>query len=963
MTTPNHLDLFRTEGQRQAVEGNHALRLNDPQAVWLVDSEWVELFAVPLRDGQPAGARIHLCRFEAGQLLFAVPDARWELVAVGLPGSAAIFLPQPRLQQWVAEHPSDGSVLAMIENWVERLTAGVARGRFPQHVLLIEAEKEVHVEKPGSVAPGQGLLWLSSCTDGATFLQRTAVSLAAAFPLSRSGWLSLPGKTCVVSSDIRTVWEQGNVWSGLDAFHHAVLSCVEAGADEAVAAEARRMREKATLESRLIEGVIAQLTAVVEPEETEQTPAVKTEDRLLAAFQMVGARQEIPIRAPRNLGQQPRSDPVTSIARASGVRVRRVVLSPKWWRKDSGPLLGFLAADGQPVALLPDSPSHYLIVDPLTREKIPVGRETASRLQPHAYSLYRPFPSGPVAVPDLVRFSLRGTSPLDWIYVLVLGLAGGVLGLLVPLATGLVFGRLIPGAERGQLLLIVSALSVSALAAAMFEFTQGVAMLRLETRMDSCVEAGLWDRLLNLPASFFRQYAAGDLADRAMGVGRIRQVLTQTAVSTLLSFVFSLVSFGLLFYLDLRLAILAILLFVIILAATTLAAFIQLQFERDSQHLHGKVNGIVLQLLSGISRLRVAAAENRALAFWARHFSLKTRLFYRAQSVANYLGTFMAAVPVISSLAVFAAVSLFREEPISLGVFLAFNAAFVQIIAAAVAMSGTIGSILEIVPLFERAQPILTTPPESHRVQRDPGELTGDIEISHVSFRYQPDSPSVLNDVTISIRPGEFVALVGPSGAGKSTVLRLLLGFETCTSGSVYYDREDFTGLDLQALRRQIGVVLQSYRLTPGDLFTNITGGAPQFTLDDAWEAARQSGLDAEIRQMPMGMYTVVSEAEGTLSGGQRQRLMIARAIVSKPRILLFDEATSALDNSTQAKVTESLARLKATRIVVAHRLSTIMGADRIYVLDRGQVVQQGTYDEMMGQPGLFFDLAKRQLL
>ncbi len=342
-----------------------------------------------------------------------------------------------------------------------------------------------------------------------------------------------------------------------------------------------------------------------------------------------------------------------SIARSSGIRLRRVLLSPEWWRKDGGPLLGFLAADGQPVAVLPGSPTRYEIVDPLTHQKTPVSHENASRLQPHAYSLYRPFPPGSVTVRDLVQFSLQGTR-LDWIYVLVWGLAGGFLSLLAPLATGMVFGRLIPGAEIGQLKLLVLALCVSALAAAMFEFTQSVAMMRLETRMDSSVEAGLWDRLLNLPASFFRQYAAGDLADRAMGVGRIRQVLTQAAMSTLLSFVFSLVSFGLLFYFDVGLALLATLLFVMIVAATTLAAFIQLRFERDSQHLRGKVSGIVLQLLSGISRLRVAAAENRALAFWARYFSLKTRLIYQAQSVANYLATVTVAVPVISSLAIFA---------------------------------------------------------------------------------------------------------------------------------------------------------------------------------------------------------------------------------------------------------------------------------------------------------------------
>ena len=957
---PDYRELFQQEGHRQAVEGNCPLLLNDPQGVWLVDAERVEVFVVPLRDGQPAGSRVHLCRLEAGQLLFAVPGGAWGLMAVGLPGSTAVFLPLARLLEWAAERGA-ASVSAALENWVDRLTAGVTRGRFPQNPLLVAAGTEIRPAAATAVAPSQGLVWVSASA-AARFLDRAEVVREVAFPLARSGWLSFPAAAALAAVDTETVWGQGTVWSGLSSFYRALLACVAAEVDEAVAADTHRLREKATAENQLMAGLVAQLAAVVEGGDTTITVAPGTQDWLLAAMQRVGTHAGIAIHPPRSFGQKRHTDPVGAIARASGVRVRRVLLSPGWWRKDSGPLVGFLGADGKPVAMLPDGAARYEIVDPVTHARTPLTRQTAARLQPHAYSLYRAFPAGALTARDLVQFSLRGTAR-DWLCVLVLGLAGGLLALLAPLATGLVFGRLIPGAERSQLLVIGLTLSLSAVTAALFEFTQGVAMLRLETRMDSAVEAGLWDRLLNLPASFFRQYTAGDLADRAMGVGLIRQLLTQSALSTLLTFAFSLVSFGLLFYFDVRLALLASVLFMIIVAATAVGALVQLRFERSRHQLHGRVSGLVLQLLSGISRLRVAAAENRALACWTRQFRQKTRLAYRAQSVANVLATFMAALPVISSLAIFAAVSLGRTEPMSLGVFLAFNAAFVQVIIAAVSMSGTLSAVLEVIPLCERAQPILTTPPESHRVQRDPGELTGDIEISHVSFRYQPDSPLVLDDVTITVRPGEFVALVGPSGAGKSTILRLLLGFETCTAGSVYYDREDLAGLDLQALRRQIGVVLQSHRLTPGDLLTNITGGAPQYTLDDAWEAARQCGLEADIRQMPMGMYTVVSEAEATLSGGQRQRLMIARAIIAKPRILLFDEATSALDNTTQAKVTESLARLKATRIVVAHRLSTILGADRIYVLDRGRVVQQGTSAELMAQPGLFADLAKRQLL
>jgi ABC-type bacteriocin/lantibiotic exporter with double-glycine peptidase domain len=278
-------------------------------------------------------------------------------------------------------------------------------------------------------------------------------------------------------------------------------------------------------------------------------------------------------------------------------------------------------------------------------------------------------------------------------------------------------------------------------------------------------------------------------------------------------------------------------------------------------------------------------------------------------------------------------------------------------LTASTALLGT----LAVIPLYEQAKPILTSLPEVDTAKADPGVLAGDIELEHLVFRYQADGPPVLRDVTIRIRAGEFVAFVGPSGSGKSTLLRLLLGFEVPEAGAVYYDGQELAGLDIQSVRRQIGVVLQNGRLMSGDIFTNITGSSPA-TLDDAWEAARMAGFDEDIKSMPMGMHTVVSEGGGTLSGGQRQRLMIARAIVQRPRILFFDEATSALDNRTQSIVSTSLDRLQATRIVVAHRLSTIVHADRIYVVEAGRVVQSGTYEQLISQDGLFAELAARQL-
>jgi ATP-binding cassette subfamily C protein len=650
---------------------------------------------------------------------------------------------------------------------------------------------------------------------------------------------------------------------------------------------------------------------------------------------------------------------VASIARASRVRLRRVLLKGDWWRQDNGPLLAF-TQDQHPVALLPNSPTGYDLADPVAAVRTPVTAAIAAGLAPFAHTFYRPFPAQALRVLDLARFGLASWGK-DLRRVLLLSLIGALLALLPPIATGMVVETIIPGGERGQLLLVLLGLAVAAIAAALFEITRNIAILRVESRADAAFEAGLWDRLLGLPVSFFRRFPAGDLAGRALGIAAIRQLLTGATVTSLLGGVFSLCSLGLLFVYDLRLAGLALLLLLALLGVTALAGYGQLRFQRPMYQVRGKVAGLVLQLITGIARLRVAGAEERALALWATQFSAQRRLAFRARSVANMLAVFQSTVPLLSAAAIFALAAARLRVGLSVGAFLAFNAAFGQALAGALALSTALNSVLRAVPLYERLRPILEAPPEVDPSRPDPGELTGAIEVSHVSFRYQPDGPLNLDDVSLLARPGEFVAVVGPSGSGKSTLFRLLLGFEAPRAGSIYFDSRDLAGLDLQAVRRQMGVVLQTSKVIAGAILTNIIGGK-LLTLEDAWEAARLSGLEDDIKQMPMGMHTVIPEGGNTLSGGQRQRLLIARAVASRPRILLFDEATSALDNKTQAVVSQSLEQLKATRVVIAHRLSTVRHADRIYVMQAGRVVQQGSYEELAGQPGLFADLVKRQL-
>ena len=955
---------FEKDGEPHEVAANQPLSLDDAASVWYVESGRIEVFAVSSTDGAMAG-RLHLGSVNPGRVMFGAKcdgAAGSRLVAVGVPGTKVLRLPANSFRRLATASETAAEVGTLVDEWIEQLTTAVTRGSIPKITAVLQAGGDVTL-KAGAVVSPPRTMWLSASTAPCQFLGKMPLPIGSTgevFPVADSAWLIMSDAATVHAVETAQLVDQPQLWSGLERFHESILTCALANVEEFARRERARLGRKARAEREQTAAAMSRLAAAIRDERTLESSLETGQDPLLAACRLVGDRLGVAIQAPRNYGETKLVDPVHAIARASGTRIRRVVLAGKWWRDENGPLLAFLREGNHPVALVPAS-HGYDLVDPRTGTRTAVTDEVRRDLAGSAHSFYRSFDPRPLKPSNVLRFSLFGTGR-DWLTLVLLGVSAAVLGLFVPIATGWIISNVIPGADRQQLVLLVAALTVNAVVIALFEFVQEIATLRIESRMDSSVEAGVWDRLLNLPASFFRQFSTGDLTMRAMGIGHIRQVLTQAAMSSLLTFVFSLVTFVLLFYYDVRLAMIGTLLFIVVVAATVVTAFIQLPIERMQYQVRGKVAGIVLQILTGISRLRVAGAENRALAYWAGHYSRQVRLAYQSQMVANNLATFLSSVPVLSTIALFVTVAWFPSGNLSLAAFLAFSAAFAQVMGAAVSVGSTISSILDVVPLYERSKPILESLPESFAAKGDPGLLSGRIEISHVSFRYQADGPLVLDDVSMEIRPGQFVAFVGPSGAGKSTILRLLLGFETPEQGSIHFDDEDFAQLDRQAVRRQIGVVFQNSRLVAGDIFRNIIGSAP-LTLDDAWEAARLSGLDEDINKMPMGMHTVISEGESTLSGGQRQRLLIARAIVTRPKMLFFDEATSALDNVTQAKVAKSLDSFKATRVVIAHRLSTIMNADRIFVIQRGKIVQQGKYGDLLSEPGLFAELAKRQLI
>ncbi|HVO41382.1 MAG TPA: NHLP bacteriocin export ABC transporter permease/ATPase subunit [Aggregatilineales bacterium] len=958
------LRLRYNEGRIVKLAGNNPIFLNDSEYVWFVYTGRTDVFASRIENGVPVGARTHLFRAADKHALFGMNllDRTIGLLVGGSEGTQLIKVSRAALEQLAQDVQFTGLVATVLDNWLGMLSSIIPVELPPKDHDVLEPGTEIALAENQVAYPRKGIVWVRHLEGGSRVAGTVNATLHGAdsyFPISTQTWLQSVGDSKIQVIDTRTALNTNNLWIVLEHFHNVVLNALVVAAERVQTAEARRLDEKAQADTRQMEGAFSDLASILYPE-VHLATAGPGRDPLLAACQLVGNALGIAINAsaeaPKNL---PTNRALLQIVTASRIRMRRVALRGEWWRADNGPLLAFQGDDKRPVALLPTSTRRYVLHDPASGAKQPVDAALAAQFDFHGVSFYRPFPDRPLTAADLVRFGLQACRG-DLATLLIMGTFVGLLGIATPVAIGAMVDTIIPSAQQSVLLQLAALLLVVALATAAFQIARDIAVLRIEGKMEASLESATMDRLLNLPPTFFRQFTAGDLGLRALGLGVIRQTLSRVAVAVILSGLFSIFNIALLFFYSPPLALVALLLVVIMVAVIAVAGYSQVKYERTLVGIQGWISGVVLQFIGGIAKFRVAGAEQRAFAVWAKGFAEQRRLAYRARTIGNRLVTFDAVFPTIASMVIFwLAVS--GGTHLTTGAFLAFNTAFVQVLANVIAIAAAFTAVLQVVPIYERVKPLLETLPEVDEAKSDPGELGGSIEISHVSFRYVENGPLTLSDVSLSINPNEFIAFVGPSGSGKSTILRLLLGFEIPESGAILYDGNDLSGLDVRSVRRQIGVVLQNGKVMTADIYTNIVGSSG-LSIEDAWDAARMAGLEDDIKDMPMGMQTAVNEGGSTLSGGQRQRLLIARAIATKPRLIFFDEATSALDNRTQEIITHSLESLAATKVVIAHRLSTIMRADRIFVIEKGRVIQTGTYEELIGQSGLFADLAKRQL-
>lgn len=648
------------------------------------------------------------------------------------------------------------------------------------------------------------------------------------------------------------------------------------------------------------------------------------------------------------------------LLRPHGVMRRTVRLEKGWYKEAVGAMLAIKKSDGSAVALIPSGFAGYTYFDEEKGKRVRVSRKTEGLFEEEAIAFYASFPLKKIGMKDLVMHIVKSLSVTDFVLIALATLVVTLVGLLTPKLTNLLFSDVLASGSLQILLAIAVFMICVSLSALLIGGVKALLMARINTKMSLSVQAATMMRILSLPADFFKEYSAGDLASRAGSVQSLCNMLISAVLSTGLTSIFSLVYIGQIFVYAPALVVPALLVIAATIVVSVITTFVQLRVSRQQMKLGAEESGLTYALISGVQKIKLAGAEKRAFAKWGNLFAAPARLQYNPPAFLKLNAVITAAISLAGTIAMyyFAVIS-----GITVADYYAFNVAYGMVSGAFMSLASIALTVANIKPVLEMIKPILDARPEISEGKRVIERLSGGIELNNVSFRYNENMPLIVDNLSLKIRPGQYVALVGVTGCGKSTLMRLMLGFETPQKGAVYFDGKDLSSIDLKSLRRKIGVVMQNGKLFSGDVFSNITISAPWLTLNDAWEAAELAGIAEDIRRMPMGMHTIISEGSGGVSGGQRQRLMIARAIAPKPKVLMFDEATSALDNLTQKKVSESLDKLKCTRIVIAHRLSTIRRCDRILYLEGGKIVEDGNYEELIAKNGKFAELVARQRL
>ena len=972
---------------------NTPIELNGDEMGWLVLSGSVGVFIVE----EESRRRRHLYRVEAGGFVTGLTRADQEI----LDGATVIAVPtnQAELVQVnttalldaLDEIDDKPSACQLIEQIVSELLGPASRmSRIPITAERVAAGSQLSFSEGDQLFAEHVLLWAKSPQHCFRLGHPTYSPDDPALPSeSDDFWTPIaPNMWWVVIQDFQTETIDtshrlalGSIGRDISQFHSSVLRIGRALYRQLDDRSSKAIFRAKHTRQEEFGASLQKMSQILHRSADSETDATQSPIGRAAEIVCRANGFELVLQEGESFSFEDSPDPVAAIASRAGCLSRNLNLVGDWWHQDHGAMLAFRGPERQPVALIPDTNAkQYFLVDPVNHQQVRIDPATASELTDEAHTFFRPLGDHVASPWRLARMGAFGSARDIWRIVWMI-LLGGLLSLVLPVVTGWIMDPVIPNAELSNLTVLAIAIAITGAASVGFSYVQGIATLRIEGRMENIVQTAVWDRLLKVPVGFFRQFSVGDLVNRSDGIDSMRRFVTTSVIQTILHSVSIVFSLGLMIYYDwsLTLVVGLIVLFYVLLSLPVGFRFVGI--TRRLMYLNGRLQGVVLQLLTAMPKLRIAGAEQYAFVHWSTRYAEIISLTYKQRVLNIFL---VVSKSILRVLTLFLIVGMLAWQggvlfsvfypntewqvdsalgaiPLSTAHFISFHVALGQFIGGAFGLTELGIKLLNLTPIYERVKPILTASEEASSGKEVMTEIAGKLEFNDVIFQYSDDMPLVLDRMSFEVEAGQMVALVGPSGAGKSTVVRLLLGFEEPHGGSIYIDDKDLDSINKKDLRQQIGVVLQESRLLSGSIFHNIAGGTG-ISLDEAWEAARMAGIAEDIEAMPMGMQTFLGEGASTISGGQRQRIAAARALARRPRLIIFDEATSALDNDTQRHLAENIARLNATRLIIAHRLSTIVDADKILVMDKGRIVETGTFHELMEKNGFFAQLAKRQL-
>ncbi len=925
-----------------------------------------DIFYIEKKDGD-YGKRNFIARIEAPFLIPSSPmQENYDIVINTSSETEVVELDKISINEISKKNIDEFS--GLINSWIDKMANRINKYGMPSLFTFSDTQKNITVKKGSVFCPPNfdEIIWFDLPDTSIKLFDKYEIKSdkKTYLPSAKNFWYQFYETAEINQFSTEEIIQKDSFTDYLFYFNKEIDKILNSLHTEYLQDSLNQINVAAKYKEKTKANAIYNLKEIIPGEKsTEQKLFVdhidNSLDLLFKACSIVGEYEKIEFKKPKPK-KNSKLTQFQMILKTSNIRSRKVNLDFNWQNSFHGALLGFWKEDKTPVALIPKNNSSYYLIDIQNHTKTIVNEDIATKLLPYAYSFYTPLPKKKITGKDMMKFALKFTYK-DIIAFFIIGIAAALLALLLPISVGYIFNNVIPSGSTPELLQIAILLVSVAIVMAILNFAKSIAILRAQGTASYKLQSAIWDRILSLEVNFFRKYNPGDLAERSMGIEQIKESISNVVIHSLVSAIFSVFYFALLFYYSWELAIFALFLGLIIVAFTITISFFAYKYIVQIKRMEAIISGFLLQILSGINKIRITDSKDSVFALWTKKFAKQKENYVAKRKLLVWAAVFTSIFPVFGSMVIFIKVhSLFTHSLISMGDFLAFNTAFGSFQGALLQMAMATVPFITIKPTFDLIRPILTAAMEADDKQ-DPGDLNGNIEVSHINFKYEDNQDLILKDVSLKMKAGQFVALVGSSGSGKSTLMRILLGFEKYASGSIFFDGKEISDINIRDLREQLGVVLQNSKIMQGSILFNIIGNST-LTEEDAWRAAKMAGCDKDIENLPQKMQTILPAGGGTLSGGQQQRIIIARALVRNPKIFIFDEATSALDNETQKIVSDYVNKLNATRIVIAHRLSTIKDADIIFVMDNGKVVEQGNYEELMVQKGFFENLAKRQL-